>query len=167
MKIRFIVILTFYTFLIIFIASYYLKLQQREIKSERYNYLKAIAELKTNQLVKWQTERLSEVIFFSNNKPLIQSIFKLMSGDANSEEYIRISLAHIQSNNRYENIFILNPTGEIVFNLDRNLSFVETTTLSMSKKTIENLEINFTDFYKCFTHNRIHYDIIAPILNAK
>ncbi|MFO8022308.1 MAG: hypothetical protein R6U65_07575, partial [Perlabentimonas sp.] len=58
------------------------KQEQKTIRTEKYNELKAIAELKTNQLAQWKKERLSEATFFSTNQPLIQSVTKLKHGDS-------------------------------------------------------------------------------------
>jgi PAS domain S-box-containing protein len=164
-----ILILTICCGLILFIFGMYnLYIKEREsITAEKHSDLKAISQLKENQIVQWHKERLSEATFFSNNKPLIQSILKLMSGDTSSEEYLRSSLTHILSNNRYENIFVLNPSGKLIFNLDNSFAIVDTITISRSKEAIAKNEILITDFYDCLNHNSIHFDIIAPLLNPK
>jgi len=48
---------------------FYYEYQKQVLKTEKHAELSAISQLKTDQIVKWQEERLSEANFFTKNDP--------------------------------------------------------------------------------------------------
>ena len=64
--------------LLIFSALAYYNYEEKVIKNQKYSELKAIAQLKKDQLIKWRTERLSEAAFFPSQQLLIENTKKLM-----------------------------------------------------------------------------------------
>lgn len=145
---------------------YFYRSERQSIVSSRQSDLKAIAQLKVSQLEQWQKERLSEAVFFSTNQPLIEGALRIIKGDRSAEEYLRQSLSHIRSNNRYENIFILDTQNRIVFTLDSSLVVADGETSKLSHQAVDLHQILFTDFYRCNLHQSIHLDIIAPLAIA-
>jgi len=147
-------------------GSYYFYIYSKnKIKSEKLIELKTIAELKASQIENWRSERLSEVVFFSKNKDVRNNIILLINGDYSSEVLLEKSLGHIISNNKFENIFILNPEGKLLFSLDTNLVVIDPVTINVSKESFRYKEILFADLYDCKTHNEIHLDIAAPVVH--
>ncbi|MGE0090301.1 MAG: PAS domain S-box protein [Bacteroidales bacterium] len=149
--------------LILIIGRQYYKHEQKVIQQQKYNELKAIADLKTDQISQWKKERISEVDFFSNNDEIVKQVNLLVKGKLYDKRILYKNLSHILSNNRYENIFILNNKGKVIFNLDSNLFFVDSITVVQSKNVQITNEILFTEFYNCSTHHKVHLDILAPV----
>lgn len=145
-------------------SYYFYTYSKNKIKTEKLVELKTIAELKARQIENWRSERLSEVVFFSQNKDICHQISSLINGERTSNFFLEKSLGHIISSNKFENIFILHPDGKLLFSLDTNLLVVDPVTISVAKKSFRNKEILFADLYECKTHNEIHLDIAAPVL---
>ncbi len=157
------VALGFAVVLVVFGGYQFYRSERKSLATSRQSDLKAIALLKVSQLEQWQKERLSEAVFFSTNQPLIAGAQRIINGDKGAEEYLRQSLTHIRSNNRYENIFILDTRGRIVFTLDSSFVEVDGETSKLSEQVVAQRQILFTDFYSCRLHQSIHLDIIAPL----
>lgn len=163
-KFPFISLIIVTSVLIVAAGYYFIRNEETRIKAEKFNELKAIADLKANQLVQWRNERLSEVNFFSKNQDILHNINKLFQGEQAVKKNLQATLSHILSNNRYENIFIINKKDDLLFSLDSNFIIIDTITLSLSLDVVKNEQVQFSDFYYCSTHHKIHLDIIAPIV---
>lgn len=77
--------------LVLFAGYYYLKYEKSTLRQEKYNELLAISKLKTEQLVQWQKERLSEAAFFSRNFPCSIFAHELTEGNTENEVLFRNS----------------------------------------------------------------------------
>lgn len=140
--------------------------ERNQIRNEKYNELKAIADLKVNQIEQWYVERLSEAQFFSENEPYIEIAKQVVKGNSDQKLLLRKSLSHILTNKRYSNIFIVNKMGELVFSVDTTFTTLDTHSISFTQKAYETKNVTFSDFYYCNTHKAIHLDIVAPIINS-
>src|SRR5574338_296928 len=89
-------------------AIIYYNYEERTIKNEKYAELRAIAQLKKDQLVKWRAERLSEAAFFPAQKQFIEftkAIIKNPEEDYSKDYFNRI-LHQLKNNHNYQNILI-------------------------------------------------------------
>lgn len=154
---------------IVLSGSYlYYKYEEENIRREKYSEIMAISKLKIDQLVQWKKERDSEASFFSGNAAFIQNSKKLIqTGFTNNLDlYFRSTLTPIQRTHFYENIFVVDKKGVIMFSLEKQDSGVniDQQTTKFIRQSFEDKRIKYTDFYFCNKHNEIHYDIIAPII---
>ena len=149
------------------VGVFYYRHEKRVAIAETYKDLDAIANLKQNQIVQWQKERLSEAIFFSTNEPLVLDINRLASGAKGNYMSLRKLLQHMLSENRYENIFISDTTGNLIFSLDSTFTLVDSTTLQFAFDALNRRAIVLSGFYMCPYHNEIHFDIVAPVKNGQ
>lgn len=140
----------------------YFKNQKQQTKNEKYIELEAISQLKADQLSQWHKERLSEVIFFSSN--LTHTRFSPASIPKKEEFLLRSSLSRILTNKRYENIFILNKRGQVLFSVDPGFTLIDSLTVRNSQTVLATREITVFDFYFCESHQKIHFEIIAPVI---
>ena len=154
------------TFIIIS-GKYYYEHDKQITRLEKYNELKAIADLKTNEIVQWHNERLSEASFFSKHEMMVEETYRLVNGNNQSAKILQKSLIHLVDGKRYDNIFILNTNGSIIFSLDSSFSMVDSTTINLNQKIQNTRNILFSDFYICSYHKSIHFDIIAPFIDKK
>lgn len=145
------------------VGHFYFKQQKEETKKEKYNELRAIAQLKSNQLAQWHQERLSEVNFFSCSLPYTQYAKNMIEKKSKEETLFRNALARIMSDKRYENIYLLDEKGQLVFSVIPDFIFEDTTTIAYSKKAFRTGTIIVRDFYFCNIHQDVHYQFIAPI----
>lgn len=162
-KLRIILVASVFGILIGLFGYFYYQFEKHKAQADNYDKLKAIAQLKTNEIVQWRKERLSEAIFFSNNENIINNTVMLLADNSKSKEELIKELNHILSDNRYENIFVLSPNGSIVFTFDSTLKSIDTSTLILSNKALKIDTVLFSDFYRCEIHSRVYLDLIAPI----
>ncbi|HEX7357931.1 MAG TPA: PAS domain S-box protein, partial [Ignavibacteriaceae bacterium] len=148
-------------------AIIYYNYEERTIKNEKYAELRAIAQLKKDQLVKWRAERLSEAAFFPAQKQFIEftkAIIKNPEEDYSKDYFNRI-LHQLKNNHNYQNIFITGSDGKIYFTLDTSFVNVDSAAIHVFKKSYDQKKILINDFYYCNTHNEIHLDFVSPILD--
>lgn len=162
-KFTIVIVATVMTFLLVIAGFFYFNYEKRIIKSEKHNELRAIANLKTSQLISWQRERISEAIFFTKNSPYDDYVKKIIDGQTEYANILRKTLVHIMTNNRYENIFLISENRELIFSVDEDFVLLDSATLNFAKKVINTGQIFTTDFYYCLTHDAIHYEVIAPV----
>ncbi|MCX6170334.1 MAG: PAS domain S-box protein [Ignavibacteriales bacterium] len=148
-------------------AYFYLSFESKSIRTSKHLEIQAIAEMKIQQLVHWRKDKTSDVTVISQSPFFQNKIIEWVSNRTNlllKKELIeRLSLT--QQNYRYENIFISSPNGKLLLTLDNKLSNIDSITSLKIMEASKNKELTFTDLYKDAIHNRIHYDIIAPIIN--
>lgn len=138
-----------------------------QLRAEKEIELKAIAELKTEQLVQWHKERIadakviSESPFFS--KGVEDWLDKRISKQLEEDIFEQLNSAKI--NFGYEDIFLISARGDILLSNSQSEKICEPQIISDIIEASRNGKITFTDFYFCPHHNKIHYDIIAPIKN--
>jgi len=144
-------------------GHFYFRQQKRETQEEKYNELRAIGQLKSNQLSQWYQERLSEANFFSTGLPYTQYAKSITERKSNEENLFRDALSRIMTNKRYENIYLLDEKGKLLFSVLPDFIFEEATTATWAKKVFQRGTIIVRDFYFCEIHQNVHYQIIAPI----
>jgi signal transduction histidine kinase len=151
--------------LIIGSLVYYLN-EAKSIREDRFKELQAISELKISQIIQWQKERYSEAGFFSKNKLVIDATEKLL-GKPGRDTALVSFFKPITSFDRYENIFITDTIGKVIFSMnDQNVidEVMQNHVLQAKKQS----GIYFSGFYFCTTHQKIHDDYVAPVkLNEK
>lgn len=165
--IHLIILAVFFTAAIAIGGIYYYKNEKKITRNEKFDELKAIADLKSNQIEQWQQERYSEVTFFSKDNTVIKSTENLLNGNKSGYSYLKSSLSHILSGNKYQGIFILDTANNLLFSTDNSLSTIDSATVNLSKQVILENRVIISDFYFCKTHSSIHLDFMSPIKNQK
>lgn len=155
---------------IVILCGYiYYKYEEEKIRDDKYNTLKAIAELKIKDITEWREERLSEANFFSKDLLMIKNTAILLN-DKNSvsvKKYLDKTLSHIVQTHSYENIFIISENLEILYGFKPISTSLEKVSKNFVSETFLSKRITFGDAYFCTTDQSIHYDICAPIFDNK
>ena len=165
--IKFFVAIFLVIVILVFSALAYYNYEEKVIKNQKYGELKAIAQLKKDQLIKWRTERLSEAAFFPAQLLLIENTKKLIENKdyKPAKDFLYSILNNLKINHSYQNIFISSFDNKILYSLDPGFNTLDTSELHEMKKVFESKEITIKDFYYCNTHKEIHLDFISPIIN--
>ncbi len=147
-------------------AFFFFSYESKSIRSSKHREIQAIAEMKIQQLVQWHQDRTADVTVISQS-PFFQKKIKEWVGNRKDlslrKELIeRLSLP--QKKYLYENIFISSPSGKLLLTLDDKLVKIDDVTSIKIIEASEKKQLTFTDLYKGQLHNKIHYDIIAPII---
>jgi PAS domain S-box-containing protein len=146
---------------------YYYRIEENRIKEEKHGVLKAIADLKINQIIQWRKERLADAEVFAESPLVSESIERwLKTNDYDIHTALIKRMALLKRHYGYENIFLASPSGLLLLSLD-SVYKLDTLAVSFCKKTCERNKADFSDFYYCTAQNEIHFDILAPVLNEK
>ncbi len=148
-------------------GPYHYREEKKETQQEEYHELLAIAKLKSEQLVQWHKERISEANFFSGSQPYKQYIKDITRGKKEEEVLLRSSLLKIMSNNRYENVFLLDENGKLLFSVLPDSGLIDSTTKVHSGEIFRLKNIMVQDFYYCKFHKKAQYEILAPVKDGQ
>ncbi|MDI6804421.1 MAG: PAS domain S-box protein [Bacteroidota bacterium] len=155
--------------LIIIVSGYlFYKHQESSIRQQKYNELKAIADLKVSQIEEWLKARHADVISTTQSAFFVRGINQWLkdTGNVQLKQDIIEPLRLIVKEHEYENIFLVAPNGSLLLSVKTELEEFHTLTKQKIIEASEKGEIVFTDFYCYPTENTIYYDILAPITNG-
>lgn len=152
-----------FTILIVLSLTIYVS-EKQNLAKDKHADLKAIALLKSNQLSQWFNYRKTEAMYFSSNPYYTDYVKHLVSKKAFDSLSLRSTLNEIMNDQRYENIFIMDSTGKLIFSVDKSYS-IDTTTFNTAIKAFKTRELIVNDFYFCHKHNKVHFDLVAPVID--
>ncbi|MEW6507092.1 MAG: PAS domain S-box protein [Bacteroidota bacterium] len=149
------------------IGGYFLyKTEEASAKFESYESLRTIAKLKTDQILKWKKERLSEAEFFSKSTTIIK-LFQNRNDVINNRKLFEEKLSIIQKNHEYSNIYLVTDDLKILHTLDSSFTQIE----KSSKKNIERAFAERKTIFHDFSINektgKIELEMIAPIIGTE
>lgn len=154
-------------FSILFATGGYIYYQYslHRILTEKGEELKVISQLKADQIEQWVKERMSETDYFSTTSGIVDNIKDLNNDKYNqtAKKYLLSSLSSIKKNHGYDEIFIFSGTKELLFSLNGENKFIDSTLENRIDSSIVQNKAAFNDFYYCKAHKKIHLDLIAPV----
>lgn len=166
-KIRLMIVAVIFAILIVLSGIVYYKFEKKKTQVAKYDDLTAIAKLKIDEIVQWKKERLSEAIFFSHNENVINQTIRLLHGNTDACKLISKEIVHILSNKRYENVFIIDTNGTVVYTIDSTFRVIDDFTLDLAHKAIKSKDIVFSDFFRSKGKRTVYIDFIAPLLGKE
>lgn len=148
-------------------AYFYFSYEAKTIRTETHNELKTIAELKTSQIIDWNNERLADIKIFSQGYFFKKSLEKWLASRTNKsyKENILNILSLFNSDSIYENVTLADTHGNFIISSDTAICQLDSTTSDIVQEAVRKKDIVNTGLYRCNSHNKIHLDYIAPILN--
>ncbi|NWF89695.1 MAG: PAS domain S-box protein, partial [Ignavibacteriaceae bacterium] len=153
--------------IIILLAYLYYTISSEDIKHEKQNDLEAISKLKIGQFTQWHFERTGDVKIMSTSPVFVNMVAAWLNNrnDDKSLKNIIEQLEITRKNYEYENIFLASTNAELLCAAIDNLEKLDPITKGKILEAQEKNNLTYSDFYYCPTHNKIHYDILAPIYN--
>jgi two-component system, cell cycle sensor histidine kinase and response regulator CckA len=139
--------------------------QAQSVRDTRYSELKAIAELKVNQIVAWRQEQLADARL--NSTGIVrQYVLQWLNRpeDAAQEADIRARLQEYRELQGYEYILLAAPDGRLLLSLNLHPTVLEPTAQLVAQAASSRIAV-FGDFFRCPVCNRVHLDVAAPILD--
>ncbi len=154
--------------LIISGGYFYCYNEARRISKERYSELKTVADMKADQIMRWRQERIGSAKIFAESPFSIRSIKRWLFSKNNSlSTDILEQMALTKHYYGYEKIFLLSPDGEILLSSDTTLQKIDSVTISFCRSAAGSRKAVFSDFYYCPVHKKIHFDVLAPVMDEK
>ncbi len=156
---------------IILLTGGYLFLRSNfvSIKQEKHEEISAVANLKIEELKQWQKERFADAQILAQAPQLLINIKQLLKNSKNSsaQKYISDQINAVKINTGYENIFVTTPANVTLLSVTKDSVFIEPIVSAKIVEATQTRLITSTDLYFCPSHKKIHYDIIAPVINEK
>ncbi|MBU2649791.1 MAG: PAS domain S-box protein [Bacteroidetes bacterium] len=151
--------------LIIVAVTIYYQHEAKTLRSEKEQDLVDVTNLKTNQLISWKNERISDARVIASRRFLKERIMQWINDRDNPEllEPIIEDLKLPKDEYNYEAIFLASPEGELFHGTGSNLDSFGEVTQKMITGVAEQGVIMSTDFYFCREGQSIHYDVLAPL----
>lgn len=146
--------------------SYY-SYKAKSIRESKHNELRSIGALKIDQITQWQKERIADARNISQSPFFIRGLEAWLNKEndqsLSTDLLERLTLAKTHFD--YKNIFIVSPDGEVLLSIEAAEKNLSGETISKIIGANRSKEITFTDFYFCPVHDKIHYDVIVPIID--
>lgn len=143
----------------------YFRHEVSEIRDFRYEDLKAITDLKSNDISAWRDDRLRDATM--NSYGIIRSDFLNWLDDPDdtaAKEAVLVDLAFFSEQEGYENIIIAGTDGSVLLSLDPRLTELESEAKELVSLAVVSRQAVASDLYKCPTCDKIHLDSAAPIM---
>ena len=140
--------------------------EAQAIRTDKLNDLKAIAELKCNQIVAWREERLTDAR--TNASGIIQeSVLKWLKAadDAGLKTAVLSRLSLFRHNENYQNIILATHDGRLLLSADPKLTQLEAEAKELVAQAVSSRQAVFGEFYRCLACEQVHLDVAAPILD--
>ena len=147
----------------------YYRNEASDIRRSRHHDLKAIAELKIDQLVTWRHERIANAEVISQRAFFIERVESWLADPANTElrEDIKNDLTVPRAAYQYESIHLASSKGTLLLSVGTDLDRFGTATSANIREALRREMLTTTDFYYCEMGKTIHYDVIVPLINGK
>ncbi len=162
---RLLIVLSAIISLVIVVAGYFI--YQREsyiLRQEKYNDLKAIAELKVDQIVSWRNTRLeiarmnaSGAIRIHFNRWLQTPYDPAVIADLTNR------LTYFRNTEECQNILLVSPDGKVLFSAVSAESVLDDNIRQLVQQTFSTGKANFSCFYRSSAHGQVNLDALAPI----
>lgn len=147
---------------------FYYSYLQESIREEKNNQIKSIADLKISQIMQWIDERIGDAETIRKAPLLANAIIRYQKKNKQDKRNFDPLLNRISSYKHaysYDEIAILTTDGNIIISTGTNPESIHNYTKEKLKEAIQNKKVVLTNFYKCNEYNKIHFDIISPVLD--
>ncbi len=146
---------------------WYYRQTTRTIRIQEYSSLKAIADLKVSQIIRWRNERIGDARLNSAAPLLRSAVIQWLKtpGDGSLKAGIKAHLQLLKESYGYENVFLASTNGSVLLTLNPVLTNLEIETKRLITKTVSARSVVFDDFFRCSLCNQVHLDVAAPIFN--
>ncbi len=150
-------------------AYLYYSFEAKAIKDAKHNEIRAISELKINQLTQWLRERKGDAQTLSMSPFYIKSIEQLIENNHNTllKNEIKNRIALYINSFHYEDVFVVSAESKTLVSTGGDKKTHTQTTIQGVKEAVKSKEIVFSDLYENSESKKIEYDVIAPVLNEK
>ncbi|MGA2060233.1 MAG: ATP-binding protein [Thermoguttaceae bacterium] len=141
--------------------------QTQAIRSEKQSNLKAIAELKANQIAAWRSERLADALVSSKTAGFRAAVGHWLqaSGDASSRNAIHEDMELLRKSYAYGNVILAATDGRILLSLDSHLIVLDAGAKELVAQAVSSCDTVFGDLFRCPSCSEVHLDVAAPILD--
>ena len=145
------------------------RFEAHAIRKNRHDEIRAVAQLKIGQIVQWRKERVADAKVLSASKHFARMIDRWCADkqDSSVRNEIVDRLQSATTENGYEEVMLVCPQGEIILPHRAEEESSNPFMLAKIAEATRERKITLTDFYRSTTQGKIHFDIIAPVIDEK
>jgi PAS domain S-box-containing protein len=157
-----------FLFLLVSAGGYWLYSQEVQvIREARYNELKAIAELKVDQIVKWRQERIADARM--NASGLIRTVLNQwieIQENASLKDTILNRMKTFKDIEDYDDMILTDTHGNVMLSVNPSASALDSYARQLIAEAVAANGIVFGDLFRCAICGRLHLDVIAPVYGS-
>lgn len=145
--------------------SFFVHYQIIQIKGIKFAELNAIGTLKANQINNWMSERTSDADYFSTTEEVMVPLRRINDPRfrKRASNTLDTVFRRMKSNHQYEDIFIANPDGEVLYSFN-HLPHGPGSNLSKTiKLALQTGKIELSDFSYDNRQKQARFGLVAPI----
>lgn len=141
--------------------------ETNRIHATGFAELRVVGDLKTEQILDWQTDRLSDVAVGSALAfgGVDLAAFVDHPGDATLRADLGRGLEALRRRDAYADAILAAPDGRLLLSLDPNLAQLDTTTRQLIAQVAASRESAMGDFVRVESSGHVYLDVAAPILD--
>ncbi len=162
---RLLIVLSAVISLVIVVAGYFIYQRESHIlRQEKYNDLKAIAELKVDQIVSWRNTRLE--IARMNASGAIRILFNRWLQTPYDPAVIADlinRLTYFRNTEECQNILLVSPDGKVLFSAVSTEPVLNDNIRQLVRQTFSTGKADFSCFYRSSVHNQVNLDALTPV----
>ncbi|MEI6259844.1 MAG: ATP-binding protein [Deltaproteobacteria bacterium] len=134
------------------------------IREARYSELKAIAELKANQIISWRNERQADA--FKHASGLISFAFTQWiktPEDALLKNIILERMETLKNMEGYDDLILADTNGDVLISVNPSASALDVHAKQWIAQTVSTSGVVFGDLFRCTICGRVHIDVMATV----
>ena len=142
--------------------------ESNAVQAQKYDEMKAIADLKIRQMVAWRQEREADARIHSTGIIRTEALLwlKAPADDSPIKNVIKERLQSFREYQGYDNLILAGTDGRILLSLDPGLRELEPEIQQLVRRAVSSQNVVFGEFFQCSQKKRIHLDVAAPIPGA-
>jgi PAS domain S-box-containing protein len=147
-------------------ALLFFRYQVNLIRENKYTEIRAIARLKSDEIVRWLEERYSDADYFSGStelKSIIQQANKGINDSILQKKFNDVFL-RMKKNHHYADVIVSDSKGHILYSFDNFHHHADPGLISIITSVQKKHKIILHDFSLNPENKHIHLDIAAPVI---
>ncbi|MBK7632399.1 MAG: PAS domain S-box protein [Ignavibacteriales bacterium] len=164
-KLNIFLIVLLSSIVILLVAFFYYKTETKGIIKDKHEFLKAVTDLKLEQLSAWKKGRTADAKFFATIGKFIKytDYLKTNKNTSEAKEYFSKTLSQFTAEGYDESIVITDTSGKKLFSLDNELKQFDVQRLAEIKKCLYKDSVTYGNFYFNNDSKDVRLNIISII----
>jgi len=156
-----------FSLLVIVSGIWFYRQESGAIKHKKYDELKAIADLKIDQIIAWRRERLIDARINAEGSFIRSVVRKWIAApdDVSLKTGIMEHMKMIRRLEGYENVILTGIGGELLITLDHYLTRLDPTAQKLVSQAVSSNKAIFGDFFLCPEGDHVHLDVAVPFVD--
>lgn len=160
------ILLTFITLGLVTCGIFYYLAERGRIRSERYDEIAAVTNLKVREIDQWRLERLADSRVFSKNPMIRKVVLDLVRapGDVRLRSMIEEQLELERRLGLYADAFVLDTTGRTLLPISGSSTVLDTSEIEVFNESIAMRRTVLTDLFRGHD-GKVHIDAMDVIVD--